>query len=48
METIWCLFTKFKFRGASQRWKYRHTQKNRIPDVLDFERRLREEENFWG
>ena len=22
--------------------------KNRIPDVLDFERRLREEENFWG
>lgn len=27
MGTIWCLFTKFKFRGASQRWKYRHTQK---------------------
>ena len=22
--------------------------KERIPDVLDFERRLREEENFWG
>ncbi len=22
--------------------------KDRIPDVLDFERRLREEENFWG
>lgn len=22
--------------------------KDRIPDVLDFERRLRDEENFWG
>ena len=22
--------------------------RERIPDVLDFERRLREEENFWG
>lgn len=22
--------------------------KNKIPDVLDFERRLRKEENFWG
>ena len=22
--------------------------KDKIPDVLDFERRLREEENFWG
>ncbi len=23
-------------------------KKNKIPDVLDFERRLRKEENFWG
>ena len=25
----------------------RYTKEN-IPDVLDFEKRLREEENFWG
>ena len=26
----------------------REYTKDRIPDVLDFERRLRDEENFWG
>ena len=26
----------------------REYTKERIPDVLDFERRLREEESFWG
>lgn len=29
-------------------WKIQTYTKDRIPDVLDFERRLREEEDFWG
>ena len=29
-------------------WRIERYTKGRIPDVLDFERRLREEEDFWG
>ena len=29
-------------------WENKRYTKDRIPDVLDFERRLRQEEDFWG
>ena len=29
-------------------WEVKRYTKDRIQDVLDFEKRLREEENFWG
>lgn len=42
------ILTRGDYGEIDMEWKIQTYTKDRIPDVLDFERRLRQEEDFWG